>query len=549
MKHFITLLAIASCISGAYAGPTAFRADRVPESASLRVGRTKVAARSAELTANDFTGDIVTEAPEGTLKHYSGYSESILNVFGVSKTVADGTIVDMTFTEDGKVYWLNPLSNAPLGSYIVGSVDGDKLSFTFPQHIHDEDYGFMVYEMFATMMDINLDSSTGDLSYAAADNQTLELTIQADGSILQTSEGTAMLALSDWDVWDEKLYFDGYADAGFVLTPFDAQVVEVPADVTFENWAVSEEYNDNGKWLVNVGFSGNEVFIKGLDPTFPEWTVKGTLEAGRLSIPSGQYLGTAYYRYNYTKNATIRYEYNEDYGREVGYVVAADGAFTFNYDETARKFTAPDKDCTLLFNEGTSTVSPNRVLVNPTIASQGEITDFTPMRPGNLKAEYLESDDQVGLRFTSPCMNAAGQLFDPKDCGYEIYVDNALFTFDKDVYPRLSESFTEVPYTFSDDYDIQYIPGTDYHYVYFYFHDMSLLGVRMVYTEPTSGTKYYSTINSLAINFSGIENVSEENAEAAVEYYNLQGIRVAAPEAAGIYIRRQGGKTSKVVIR
>ena len=41
------------------------------------------------------------------------------------------------------------------------------------------------------------------------------------------------------------------------------------------------------------------------------------------------------------------------------------------------------------------------------------------------------------------------------------------------------------------------------------------------------------------------EIVTEEN--AAVEYYNLQGVRVMNPEK-GIYIKRQGGKTSKVVL-
>ena len=41
------------------------------------------------------------------------------------------------------------------------------------------------------------------------------------------------------------------------------------------------------------------------------------------------------------------------------------------------------------------------------------------------------------------------------------------------------------------------------------------------------------------------EIVTEEN--AGVEYYNLQGVRVMNPEK-GIYIKRQGGKTSKVVL-
>ena len=43
------------------------------------------------------------------------------------------------------------------------------------------------------------------------------------------------------------------------------------------------------------------------------------------------------------------------------------------------------------------------------------------------------------------------------------------------------------------------------------------------------------------------ESVAVDN-EAPVEFYNLQGVRVANPEA-GIYIRRQGSNVTKVYVR
>lgn len=47
---------------------------------------------------------------------------------------------------------------------------------------------------------------------------------------------------------------------------------------------------------------------------------------------------------------------------------------------------------------------------------------------------------------------------------------------------------------------------------------------------------------------SGIENVvAEEN--APVEYYNLQGVRVADPQPGTLVIRRQGSKVSKMIVR
>lgn len=47
---------------------------------------------------------------------------------------------------------------------------------------------------------------------------------------------------------------------------------------------------------------------------------------------------------------------------------------------------------------------------------------------------------------------------------------------------------------------------------------------------------------------SGVEDVTAEDANAHVEYFNLQGIRVENPEN-GIYIRRQGRTVSKVLVR
>lgn len=77
--------------------------------------------------------------------------------------------------------------------------------------------------------------------------------------------------------------------------------------------------------------------------------------------------------------------------------------------------------------------------------------------------------------------------------------------------------------------------------------------------EPFQGirTKYVtiSTIGAAPItiavtqdeNFVGVESVTVDQ-NAPVEYYNLQGIRVQNPTG-GLYIKRQGSKTSKVLIR
>lgn len=69
-----------------------------------------------------------------------------------------------------------------------------------------------------------------------------------------------------------------------------------------------------------------------------------------------------------------------------------------------------------------------------------------------------------------------------------------------------------------------------------------------VYTaEEAAETYLLPTLYKLASG-SSIAAVEAEDADAPVEFYNLQGVRVANPEN-GLFIRRQGSKVEKIVIR
>ena len=51
---------------------------------------------------------------------------------------------------------------------------------------------------------------------------------------------------------------------------------------------------------------------------------------------------------------------------------------------------------------------------------------------------------------------------------------------------------------------------------------------------------------SVSKNTTGVENVSVEADGIGAEYFNLQGVRVAAPAKGGIYIVRKGNEVAKV---
>lgn len=53
--------------------------------------------------------------------------------------------------------------------------------------------------------------------------------------------------------------------------------------------------------------------------------------------------------------------------------------------------------------------------------------------------------------------------------------------------------------------------------------------------------------NAVIVSTTGIADITVDSADA--EYFNMQGIRVANPEAGQLYIRRQGGRAAKVMVK
>lgn len=75
-----------------------------------------------------------------------------------------------------------------------------------------------------------------------------------------------------------------------------------------------------------------------------------------------------------------------------------------------------------------------------------------------------------------------------------------------------------------------------------------------VFMGTTTATKVTQYIDQLYVliapkGSSGIENAVVDNSNAPVEYYNLQGVRVANPTAGGIYVKRQGNSATKILVK
>ncbi len=82
-------------------------------------------------------------------------------------------------------------------------------------------------------------------------------------------------------------------------------------------------------------------------------------------------------------------------------------------------------------------------------------------------------------------------------------------------------------------YHIEYVPDED-NSVYIYSYAIG---------APANKWKFTDLVDDIP---TGVEGIEAET-DAPVEYFNLQGVRVANPES-GVYIRRQGAVTTKVIL-
>jgi hypothetical protein len=69
------------------------------------------------------------------------------------------------------------------------------------------------------------------------------------------------------------------------------------------------------------------------------------------------------------------------------------------------------------------------------------------------------------------------------------------------------------------------------------------------YTNNTASAKTFTLVFDYDSKNAGVNNITADTANAPVEYYNLQGVRVSNPTAGQLLIRRQANTVQKVIFK
>ncbi|MDE6498279.1 MAG: hypothetical protein K2L21_06440 [Muribaculaceae bacterium] len=132
------------------------------------------------------------------------------------------------------------------------------------------------------------------------------------------------------------------------------------------------------------------------------------------------------------------------------------------------------------------------------------------------------------------------QLFDIE--GYDLFLGTANNAADLTDSEYAGKAVT-APYTVSDGQSTITVPDWNF------FTDLSVYGAGIVaWFYPFTDTEIVLDID--LDEYAGINEITADNNEnAPVEYFNLQGIRISEPAAGQVVIRRQGTNTTKLFVK
>ena len=263
------------------------------------------------------------------------------------------------------------------------------------------------------------------------------------------------------------LYYDILIVRGTAPDPLEAPSGLETTEWQFTGLTVDEESNlVEYKIPVFVGFDGTDVWVKGLCEDLPDTWIKGTMSGNTVTFPTGQHFGTyAYWFWEF----------------EYFFAGYGDGGYedvVMNYDATAKTLTMTSPNF-LLINAYWLLLDPNLYFVDAQIK---EIPDVaaTPAQP-EITGAKLTGTSYPNVSVNIPLEDEDGNPILSDKLSYQYYyeidhVQNPL-TLTTDLYTRLTEDMTEIPYNFTDSYDVY----NDQFYLNMDFSSWNKIGIQSIY--------------------------------------------------------------------
>lgn len=428
-------------------------------------------------------GYSIPDQPEGRLVVYSRSADILDVTTRESLQRVCGLKGEVVFGNSGEVYVKNFVSSTQNAFksfvyWVKGQIKGSTITFEVPAQMGESQvgpvyaglvrldpvYGNRVYDPSLTSFTMDYDAKTGAITTPA-------------GSELATGE----ILLGQIDNWD---YFIGGGDWNMMFEPFTDEAVPAPEGVTLEDYSLTAE--GFAGCQVQVGFSGNDIYVQGIDPNLPEAWVKGTISGDKVIFKNGQYLGVEGDNFG---RPFLKYMMGGIFENDKYSLTGND--IVFNYDAATKTLTG---GTTFLINSGKGEIKNTQVCINAKIAPFKEVA-ATPAAPEWIKlyeggyTQFNYYYDWGYVHFRNKCLDVDGNFILPEKISYAIWTRTngeerqLTLTKEKYSYRFIEETMDEIPYGYKDSYATGYDIGKDEdgQYSYFYVIGPEAFGVQAIY--------------------------------------------------------------------
>lgn len=477
---------------------------------------------------------------DGELRKIYRTGECYYLFFGqVTYAPVDGLMGEIVVGSD-KIWIKKPFAEGSAMTWIEGDLDADgTVRVQTPQCVatfNDNNTGNKI-PMYLLNVTTEVITEPDGSQYATfvedVDNSVIEY--YWDGENLTLTKG--QLGMCFWMPYideeneDEWIWY-GEADMKQTLGLNPHKAMTPPAGLEFENYVLeSNDFNLEKKdgSLVQVGFDGDDCWIKNLHPILTQFYVKGEKDGDGYVFPN-QYLGPvdevgyhAFFRPGF-------YAYPESTGIKS---IGVSDTIRMAFDKESRVFATQDT-CLWMVAAGNGKLSYFQLNEAPRMVpylekevvslSNPEIIDY--MAPGDYGMPG-------SLTVYLPPFDGDGNWVSPEYLTFNIFINGELFVFDPDYYGEFDYPVEDLPYNIPFDYYDMWKSGTSIQ-VYLYVDEIESAGVRMNYDRD--GKRISSdVVYSEAV---GVEKIDVADREAVgEEYFNMCGMRVERP-GNGIYVKR-----------
>lgn len=484
-------------------------------------GATSGYSSQIQMKAPQVSNQIIFDQPEGELSWLDRTCDGfVTEAYTATHSLIRGSIVQRVDGEDGYVYLSHMASEYPVNTWTRFQKEGDTLVMEGVQAIYeeyDEDYDEYLTVYLAPMEVVIDENNRG--TFVVNDDCRYVFNIGADGS-LTSADPTMILGVcihtidptvEGNDVWLWK----GFGDRDVTMVAANGVPVTIPEGLEVANWVINDGYKDS---FVQVGIDGDDFYVNGVDSSLPESWIKGKIADGKVTFPSGQYLGAdmEIYYYSYFCGADFSDEIDDE-GNVIRVASLAESSI-FSYDAENGSLTL---ERGYVINSTADKLFPLYFYDDVHIGLQHRNPETAPAAPYGL--EYYEDDWGKSVWFMLPNVDVDGNILMVDRLYYEIYVNDVLQSFEIFDEDWNAEQTTRIPYMYDDWMDF-WVASSDPrdHTVYLYNDEfVNSVGIRSVYLNENdeyiySEMAYWGETNSIG-------EITNDEIPVSVKWYDLQG--------------------------